>query len=399
MCFLTGRQQAFCCDAPGRANQPFLPVDLDKLFPSEYMPPADAQPQFEIMSFGGKSELGDARPNESGIAFFLIAGSSTGLSSMSKRDNPGLHFVECPENVLGQPAEKVQTARVICLDDDVEKCFSVRENGVEGTIVHMPLECGNGTYARAVSLTPSKDQTIQATLGTRNPTSAVFDFSFDYNLNLARRDAGSYSIRMDYSNVKGYWDAVVNSDGVKRKRDLNHVVERFYSSEKSNWFLKFNPLRTEDSTALSAISKSKINHLVFFDTEMCSTDQGQSGQGIIATIQGELDAHFYYGFSMIATWAPQGKVNIHQAAGFLHADGKTSATYTVAGIGTLDTSKKLNGDAISKTGDKTSLGGHSIFHGWASFIPYREDGVRLKSSNGQEQAVSFNGRMVVKAVA
>ena len=363
------------------------------------MPPPDAQPQFEIMSFGGLAELDNANPGESGVAFFLIAGSSTGLSSMSKRDNPGLHFLDCPGNLLDDPLDKVHTARVICLNDNIEKCFSVRENGVEGTIVHMPLECGNGTYARAVSLVPSKNQAIPAELATENPTSAVYDFSFDYDLNLARRDAGSYSIRIDYSNVKGYWNAVVDSDGVKKKRDLNHMVERFYSSEKSNWFLKFNPLKTENSVALSDLKNTTINHLVFFNTQMCSTDEGKSGQGIAATIQGVLDAHFYYGFSMIATWAPQGKVNIHQAAGFLHADGTTSATYTVAGIGTLDTSKKLNGDAISKIGDKVSLGGHSLFHGWASFVPYKEESVQLKTSNGQAKAVSFNGRLEAKAVA
>ncbi|KAF5974968.1 glycoside hydrolase family 18 [Fusarium coicis] len=73
---------AFCCDAPGKSNQPFLPVNLDKLFPPELLPPPDSVPQFELITFGKGSR--NSQPNKAGIAFFLLAGSDTGLASMSK---------------------------------------------------------------------------------------------------------------------------------------------------------------------------------------------------------------------------------------------------------------------------------------------------------------------------
>jgi hypothetical protein len=38
-------------------------------------------------------------PDQAGIAFFLLAGSDTGLASMSKRDNPNLVFLDCPKEI------------------------------------------------------------------------------------------------------------------------------------------------------------------------------------------------------------------------------------------------------------------------------------------------------------
>ncbi|KAH6867420.1 hypothetical protein B0T10DRAFT_611840 [Thelonectria olida] len=192
-----GRQQSFCCDAPGKKNQPFLPVDLDKIFPSEYLPPPDAVPEFELINIRGGSYK--SHPDEPSVAFFLLP--------------------DCPEDPLGKPLEEAQTARVICLNHKFEKCFGVAMDGVEGTIVHMP-ECGQGTYAGLSPLCHRKTSRFRR----QSPWKT---FSFDYNLALERRDAGELSIRMDYSNVRGYWNAAVDTEG-KKKRDLEELVARFY---------------------------------------------------------------------------------------------------------------------------------------------------------------------------
>ncbi|KAI0123659.1 hypothetical protein BJ170DRAFT_659563 [Xylariales sp. AK1849] len=395
-----GRQQVYCCDPPGGTDQPFLPVDLDKIFPPEYLPAADAKPQFELVNFGGGIGLTD--PNETGFAFFLLAGSSTAVSSMSKRDNPGIHFLDCPADILQAPTVKLHVARVICLGHSPDDCFGVRLNGVEGTIVHMPQECGNGTYVRAVSLEPSRNQAVPVQLAMENPTSAVYDFTFDYNTALVRRDAGTISIRMDYSNVKGYWDAVVNSDGINSKRrDLEDIVDRFYSSNKDDWYKAFDSLDTTGSTSLNDLvfSDKTIDHLVYFDTQMCTIADGQQGEGIAVAVEGFLNAEFYYGFSLIATWDTGSQVEVRESAGFLHVDGTTSATYTIAGIGSLDASKKNSGDTMSHSSGKSSIGGHSVYHGWASFVPYMESAVKLKTLTDTGTEVSFNGYMETKSVA
>jgi chitinase len=84
-------------------------------------------------------------------------------------------------------------------------------------------------------------------------------------MGLVRRDAGKYSIRMDYSNVQGYWKSVIDSDRVK-KRSLKQLVDRFYSSKQQDWFDKFNNLDSGGSSSLSDITKANLKHLVIFDS-------------------------------------------------------------------------------------------------------------------------------------
>ncbi|CAG8417708.1 unnamed protein product [Penicillium salamii] len=158
-----GRQQAFCCDPPCGLNSPFLPVDLEKLFPPKYRPYPDAQPTFELATFGGKctGPTKDENPNNSGVALFLVAGSYTAVSSMSKRDNLGLEFIDCPADVLSRPNDEHQTIRVVCYSENVPECFRVLECGVEGTVIQIPEECGGTSWARAISLTLSQNQQLQ----------------------------------------------------------------------------------------------------------------------------------------------------------------------------------------------------------------------------------------------
>jgi chitinase len=103
-----------------------------------YLPQADAIPQIEISNFSGAADIGQVDPDATEVAFFLLAGSSTGLSSVSKRDNPGLHFLNCPADVENAHDEHRHTARIMYLDSSRNDCFTITEGGVEGTIVHLP---------------------------------------------------------------------------------------------------------------------------------------------------------------------------------------------------------------------------------------------------------------------
>ncbi|RGP61415.1 glycosyl hydrolases family 18 [Fusarium longipes] len=390
----SGRQKAFCCDAPGRKNQPFLPVNLDKLFPPDLLPPPDSLPQFELVTFGKGAR--DSSPNEAGIAFFLIAGSDTGLASMSKRDNPNLVFLDCPKEISSQPVHQVQTARVICLGL-FEECFGVAKDGVEGTVVHMPTDCGSGSYARAVSLVPSQNQSIPVELARHRP-SAVYDFSFDYDMGLVRRDAGPYSLRIDYSNVRGYWNAVVDLTG--KKRDLKHLVDRFYADNSKDWFTQFDKTDIENSGDLNDNTRSILNQLLYFDSQMCDVGRDErESQGFSVTLEGSTNAKFFYGFSLIATWEPGYKLKVHQSAGFLDVGGKTNVEFTVAGIGKLDTSQKKDGGAVTYKEASESLGGHALWHGWAAFRPYKQEIMDFETRSTRGGEVAMNGYLSAKVEA
>jgi chitinase len=398
-----GRQQAFCCEPPGGFARPFAPFNLENLFPEDQLPPADAIPSYDLVSFGGLSGLGESDPDKSGVAFFLIAGDSSAVASMTKRDVPGLEFLDCPHDILERPDHELQRARIICLQSNVTDCFRVREKGVEGTIVQMPDECGGPSWARAVSLELSADQTIPDDIRKQSPTSAVYDFKFDYNIGLVRRDAGRLSIRMDYSNVPGYWYAVVDTPGTKKKRDLKSLVDRFYDSGKSDeWYAKFNGLSFYDNKGLNI--SQKLDNLIYHNGQTCSyqdvpADDGKIGESISIAIQGSANVVLHYGFSMIATWEPNQEVKIHQAAGFVRPVGKTDVTFKMGGSGIIDTAKSLKGSTITKTFGQKGMAGHNIYKGWAFFTAYKETGVTLRSTNGKSGAVPFSGYMEARVKA
>lgn len=396
-----GREQAFCCEPPGGFARPFAPFNLENLFPEAQLPPADAIPSYDLVSFGGMyAGFKDEDPNHSGVAFFLIAGHSSAVSSMKKRDIPGLEFLDCPHDILERPDHELQTARIICMQSNVTDCFRVEENGVEGTIVQMPDECGGPSWSRAVSLTLSADQTIPDHISERNPTSAVYDFTFDYNIGLVRRDTGRLSIRLDYSNVPGYWYAVVDTPG-KKKRDLNTLVERFYGNS-ADWYAKFNRISFNDKQGLKI--SEKLDKLVYHNGQTCHYNDvpeggGDIGESISIAVQGTTDVALHYGFSMIATWEPGSEVKIHQAAGFVRPTGKTDVTFKMGGSGVIDTAKSLQGSTITKTFGKKGMAGHNIYKGWAFFTAYKETGVQLRSGNGKAGAVPFSGYMEARVKA
>jgi chitinase len=129
-------------------------VDLDRLFPKEYIPADTSGTEYGLVTFGPGSESGELDPTNSGFGFLIAVGDSHGLTQLKKRSgrpDPFI-FLDCPEHVLDQPIDKPQKARVVCTSEDVEGCFRVMERGVEGTMVEMPDDCAPNSFARAISL-------------------------------------------------------------------------------------------------------------------------------------------------------------------------------------------------------------------------------------------------------
>lgn len=129
-------------------------VDLARLFPEGHIPSNSSGLQYGIITLGADSNSGvvDTASSESG--YLLAVGESHGLVQLQKRDGrpDPFVFLDCPANVLDQPVNQTQKARVVCTSEDVDGCFRVRERGVEGTLVEMPEECAPNSFARAISL-------------------------------------------------------------------------------------------------------------------------------------------------------------------------------------------------------------------------------------------------------
>lgn len=199
--------------------------------------------------------------------------------------------------------------------------------------------------------------------------------------------------------ISGYWNAVVNSPGSSNaKRDLKERVKRFYSSNHAEWFSKFDSL-PNIAPGVKAITQN-IDTLLFYEAQTCPSQGVDITEAIAIGIMGNLDVTPYYGFSLVATYDGLATVQIHESAGFFDAQGDTSASFRVAGTGTLDPTQKLGGNSITQDVYSATLDGQSLYHGWADFESYIHQSVQMTANaGGNVGAVTFDGYMEAQASA
>ncbi len=217
-----------CCNSPKNLN-PFLPVSLDKLFPT--LPPSDDLPQFDLQQIAsGPSVVGGSDPQAFGLV--VIDGPEGTVSSLSRRDGSHLEFLSCDQNRGTGPG----SAQFVCMDtSDTSNCDDMHKDGLPGTILRMPEDCGFATYSVADSVTRSLDQNLPGHLRKRaSPGAVIYNLTYTYNFKLAKRDSGDIFIRIDYSDSHDYFDKIVAADPVtgKGKRELH---PRYWSPLSSSW--------------------------------------------------------------------------------------------------------------------------------------------------------------------
>ncbi|KAL8706621.1 MAG: hypothetical protein Q9201_000368 [Fulgogasparrea decipioides] len=112
------------------------------------------------------------------------------------------------------------------------ECQKVWYKGAEDTIIKLPAHVGEGPYARIVSMEIAESEYqlplhhIQARSLDGN-TSPVYKMKFDYNFHLIKRDE-IVNMRVDFTNLLGYWDDLTDEPASKKKRDLyaEHLSEK-----------------------------------------------------------------------------------------------------------------------------------------------------------------------------
>lgn len=246
----------------GGKNMPFDLVDLDKLFPNELLPSSDAQSQYGLVNIGNSAGLGEMNPSKTGFGFFLLTDDSHAVTSLRRRQGEPepFTFLDCLRELRSPPTDKskIHTARVVCLHDDVAGCFRVLERGVEGTLVELPAGCAAGTVARAVSLQRAHDQYLPADVVRRGPTSEVYNFSFDFNVSLRRRDSNSTRVPIDFSSHRGYCDKLVDADGVQgssgSRGGNSDKQRRYFGPDPHGWMDEYDDMMSvvaeEDSDSI-----------------------------------------------------------------------------------------------------------------------------------------------------
>jgi chitinase len=105
---------------------------------------------------------------------------------------------------------------------------------------------------------------------------------------------------MDITNVKGYWDDLVDSPGVER-RDLEY---RYHSYLNLDWRAKFQKGdKFKYGTGESALKvQQDLSTPVFWQAvEDCPVGDKDYGEGIAAFIEGKVDANMYYAATIIVS--------------------------------------------------------------------------------------------------
>ncbi|KAL8782914.1 MAG: hypothetical protein Q9213_005026, partial [Squamulea squamosa] len=126
-----------------------------------------------------------------------------------------------------------ETVYVYCnFPQDSPECQQVWHKGAEDTIIRLPAHVGEGPYARIVSMEiaepeyqlPLHHVQARSLEGNNNP---VYKMKFDYDFHLIKRDE-VVNMRVDFTNLLGYWDDLTDEPASKRKRDAyaDHLSEQ-----------------------------------------------------------------------------------------------------------------------------------------------------------------------------
>lgn len=404
--YLTALRSIVDPDSLNNVDGLFTLVDLENLFPTEYLPPDDTVPTWGLSTVGG--DMTD--PSDASFGFLLVAGDSFAVTQLRKRDGlpDPFVFINCPASVNENDSkDEIHTARVVCLSDDLAGCFRVMERGVEGTLVEMPEDCAPNTFARALSLDLSMDQYVPEHIAKRSPTSQVFEFSFDFNIGLMRRDTNNTSVRLDYSNLPGYWDSIVDSPGIQ----TDNLEKRFFGPRHSHWRSQYESTEFAYSSELATRIHEVIDAPLFWQAEEdCPHGTNlRFGEGFGAYVDGHIDANLYYGFSMIGTMNNRNDgFIVRQASGFLKLTGTMDITYGIGGIGTVDISSAGKGNPAISDETEIKLTGKTITAGrranTASFDPYVQLTYQMATFNDTDDndfgqsAAPFDGRLTARVV-
>ncbi|KAH6867367.1 hypothetical protein B0T10DRAFT_572385 [Thelonectria olida] len=193
---------------------------------------------------------------------------------------------------------------------------------------------------------------------------------------------GNTKVRIDYSNVAGYWNAAVDSPGIQSGDSLSRrIAKRFFANSQADWRTMYKNAKVHGGDGERFIEKN-IDTPLFWDTvQDCEFDGEDYELGFGAHVGGTLNADFTYGFSMIAS---MGNVfDVKQANGWLNV-----MESRILHFPSEASPVKLKGHTLSPSGNS-----------WLSFQPYYKIDYMLASFNdtaggsGSPSAPYFDGKL------
>ena len=231
----------YCCQPPSKYSTDW-PVDPKYLFETYYNEAEDdVMWSYDNQYRNNNADESQSNPGdedgEDAYGFVMLDGPPGSLDD----DFPNSHTitrrtVEVPKvkrsllttnhTVIDKTFEhSEETVYVYCnTPQESKECQKVWYKGVEDTIIRLPVHVGEGPYARIVSMELAEPQyqlplhhvEARSLDGNKTP---VYKMTFDYDFHLIKRD-DVVNMRVDYTNLLGYWDDLTDEPVSKRKRDM-----------------------------------------------------------------------------------------------------------------------------------------------------------------------------------
>lgn len=187
-----------------------------------------------------------------------------------------------------------------------------------------------GKYAVVHSILPSLSQNLPAHVKRDAPLdSIVYDIELSYDFSLVKRDAGDIYMRLDYSNVPGYFEDIVKADHAK-KRSLD---KRFWSASSSDWESKVANIRTSGIVHPS-MSVDDVDALLI-GTEKNDKCKSDSDDGFLSVkVTGKLEQRMRFGYTFVGTISPT--FHMEEAYGFVDSGIELEGTLEFDGRGQVN---------------------------------------------------------------
>ncbi|KAK1841138.1 Killer toxin subunits alpha/beta 1 [Colletotrichum chrysophilum] len=241
----------FCCDPPSTWNKDW-PVDPDRLYELSFN---DPETDKAIWQYDTQYESNDRDPiradgtvpdGSDAYGFMMLNGEEEAIDdNFQKSYTVVRRTVSVPrvkrdiltknQTVLERVFEHVEeTFQVYCnFPPGAEECEAVWSGGAEDTIIRLPDHVGEGPFARVISMMPVGNdyQLPKHHLQHRSldgiHDNPVYEVKVDYNFHLARQDRGPVQIRVDFTNLLGYWSELTDSeaDGNTARRAKRNIPD------------------------------------------------------------------------------------------------------------------------------------------------------------------------------
>ncbi|KAI4193916.1 MAG: hypothetical protein LQ350_008076 [Teloschistes chrysophthalmus] len=239
----------YCCQPPSKYSSDW-PVDPKDLFEQYYNDADDdVMWSYDNEYRNNNEDKSQSNPGDEdgkdAYGFVMLDGPPGSLDN----DFPNSHTitrrtVEMPKvkrsllttnhTVIGKTFEhSEEIVYVYCnTPQESKECQKVWYKGVKDTIIRLPAHVGEGPYARIVSMQLAEPEYqlplhhVEARSLDENK-SPVYKLTFDYDFHLIKRD-DVVNMRVDFTNLLGYWDDVTDEPASKRKRDMyaDHLSEQ-----------------------------------------------------------------------------------------------------------------------------------------------------------------------------